>query len=73
MIASNSHSCRNTQQALAGSNQLEKAPVEIIPILSTASALSQVSALASTPALHTQENLPRITKLRIDLFFLENC
>ena len=72
MMALNFRSCRNAQQASAGSNQPEEAPVETTPTPSTASAPSQVPASAPAPVLHTQEDLQKITKLCIDSFLKEN-
>ena len=71
-MVSNSRSHRNAQQASARSNQPKKAPVETTPTLSTANALSQVPALALAPALYTQEDLQRITKLCMDSFLQGN-
>ena len=71
-MASNSRSRRNTQQASAGSNQAEEASVEITSTSSIKSALSQAPASALAPALYTQEDLQRITKLCIDLFLQGN-
>ena len=71
-MASNSHSCRNAQQALAGLNQPEETQVETTPTPSTASVPSQALASAPAPALYTQKDLQRITKLYMDLFHLEN-
>ena len=68
----NSCFCRNTQQALAKSNQSEEASIETIPIPSTANVLSQVPASAPALALYTQEDLQRITKFCMDSFFLKN-
>ena len=51
-MASNSCSYRNAQQASARLNQPEKVPVETILTLSTTSALSQVPASATAPALY---------------------
>ena len=56
-MASNSRSCRNAQPTSAGLKQLEKAPIEITPIPSTANALSQASTSVSAPAVYTQEDL----------------
>ena len=72
-MASNSRSCRNAQQASAGSNQPEEVPVETTPTPSTASAPSQVPASAPAPALYTQKDLQRIMKLCMDLFLQGNC
>ena len=71
-IVSNSRSYRNAQQASAGSNQPKEALVETTPIPSTASAPSQVLVSAPIPALYTQKDLQRITKLCIDLFLQGN-
>ena len=71
-MASNSRSRRNAQQASAGSNQPEEAPVETTPTPSTASAPSQAPASAPAPALYTQEDLQRITKLCMDSFLQGN-
>ena len=71
-MVSNSRSHRNAQQASTGSNQPEEVLVETKPIPSTASTLSQVPALAPTPALYTKEDLQKITKLCIDSFFQGN-
>ena len=72
-MASNFRSSRNTQQASARLNQPEEVPVETIPTLSTGSALSQAPVLVPAPALYTQKDLQRITKLCMDSFFQENC
>ena len=71
-MASNSRSRKNAQQASAGSNQPEEAPVETTPTPSTASAPSQAPASAPAPALYTQEDLQRITKLCMDSFLQGN-
>ena len=71
-MASNPRSYRNAQQASAGSNQPEEAPVETTPTPSTASAPSQVLSSAPAPTLYSQEDLQRITKLCMDLFFQGN-
>ena len=52
-MVSNSRSRRNAQQALAGSNQLKEASIEITSTLSIANTLSQVPVLAPVPALYT--------------------
>ena len=71
-MASNSYSCRNAHQVSARLNQLKEVAVETTPLPSTASALFQAPALASAPALYTQEDLQRIMKLCMDSFFWGN-
>ena len=71
-MASNFRSCRNAQQASAGSNQPKEATVETTQTRSTASVLSQAPASVPAPALYTKEDLQRITKLYIDSFFQKN-
>ena len=51
-MASNSHSCRNAQQASVRSNQPEKISVEITPT-PTVIIPSQVPTLALAPILYT--------------------
>ena len=51
-MASNFRSCRNVQQALAGSNQPKKALVETTSTPSTVSAPSQAPVSAFIPALY---------------------
>ena len=56
-MASNSYFCRNAQQTSARLNQSKEVLVEITPIPSTTSTLSQVQALALAPTLYTQKDL----------------
>ena len=73
MMTSNSRSRKNAQQASARLNQFKEASVETTPTPSAASALFQVPASALASVLYTQEDLQRITKLCMDLFFQGNC
>ena len=68
IMASNSCSCRNAQQASARSNQPKKAIAEITLTPSTTNTPSQTLASAPALTLYTYKDLQRITKLCTDLF-----